>query len=206
MTDGGVGCMRLHLVRHGPVAPEGTLLGARSDPEPSQDSCALAARQIVACAPAIVMTSPLKRCRMPAESAAALLQTEAVVLADLAEYDFGEWDGRSTADFGARDRAALDQFYDAPAAHPPPQGEDWNRFRARVANVIGALAKQSADGDACLVTHAGVMRAALIAACGLGQQATWAFRLRPAVRLTLEVGRAPADGSLWGSIEALVPA
>ena len=76
------------------------------------------------------------------------------------EADLGAWEGRSKDELDPADyRAWRDGRYD------PPRGEGWGTFRGRIG---GALAALPAAGTTIVVTHGGVIRAALSILIDLG--------------------------------------
>lgn len=151
--------MQVFLIRHPPpqVAP-GICYGQLD--LPARDVQATAARlraQLPAGLP--VVSSPLQRCRALAEA----LHPAPRLAAGLMEISFGEWEGRRWDEIGV---AALDAWAADLLHHAPPGGESAATLQARTVACLDALA---AEGDAAwvVVTHAGVMRAALGAARGL---------------------------------------
>lgn len=117
-----------------------------------------------------VYTSPLLRAKQTAEIIARQLSLEApVVLDDLREYAFGEWEGQTHAEL-----ASL-SGHDAWYAHPlstnrdgiPPGSEDFLAFLKRVNHIMRKLTD---DRDSFLVvSHATVVRAIAFLA-GLSKQ------------------------------------
>ena len=146
---------RLVLVRHGQSAwnAEGRLQG-QADPPLSK----LGRREAVALRGLLggfdsgrVLTSDLRRTR---ETAAALGHPEAVPDPVWREIDVGEWAGRLLADLPA----GPDPSWRG-GDLVPPGGERWDELAARVADAVDALVQQG--GDWLVVTHGGVIRAAV---------------------------------------------
>ena len=101
--------------------------------------------------------------------------------------DFGAWEGQP---WGHIPRAAFDAWL-ADFADAPP-GEGGETVRALMARVGAAWDDWRASGaDALWVTHAGVMRAALLLARG--------------VRLPASAADWPADDLPFGEVLALQP-
>lgn len=175
----------LHLMRHGEPALAGRLLGS-TDCEVLPDgvracrsaAAGLAIRQVVA--------SDLRRSADCATAIAADHEVPLRLDGRWRELDFGHWDGRSPEEV---DAAALRGFWDDPDGAPPPGGERWSTLLARVAQAL----EEVGDGS-LIVTHAGAMRAALVAACGFDRRQSWAFDLPYACVLSLRLwrGEAPA--------------
>lgn len=124
------------------------------------------------------LCSPSLRARDTA-SAAGL---EASVDAALAECDFGAWAGRSLADVHAEDAAATAAWMTDPDARPHG-GESVAQLIARVADWMAAQAQL--DGRAIAVTHAGVVKAAVVHALGAPAAALWRIDVAPLGRTEL---------------------
>jgi probable phosphoglycerate mutase len=151
---------RLVLVRHGQSTwnAEGRLQG-QADPPLSRLGRreAVALRPVLAAFPAgRVLCSDLRRTR---ETAAALGHPDAVPDPVWREIDVGEWAGRLLADLPAGPEPSW-----RGGDLVPPGGERWDELAARVADALDALARQG--GDWLVVTHGGVVRAAVSHVCG----------------------------------------
>jgi probable phosphoglycerate mutase len=146
---------RIVLVRHGQSTwnAEGRLQG-QADPPLSK----LGRREAVALRGRLtgfpadrVLTSDLRRTR---ETAAALGHPEAAPDPVWREIDVGEWAGRLLADLPAGPEPSW-----RGGDLVPPGGERWEELAARVADALEALT--AAGGDWLVVTHGGVVRAAV---------------------------------------------
>jgi probable phosphoglycerate mutase len=151
---------RIVLVRHGQSTwnAEGRLQG-QADPPLSKlgRSEALALHGALAGFPADrVVSSDLRRAR---ETAAALGHPEARPDPVWREIDVGEWAGRLLADLPAGPEPAW-----RGGDLLPPGGERWDELEARVADALDGLAAQG--GEWLVVTHGGVIRAAVAYATG----------------------------------------
>src|SRR3546814_2141105 len=71
------------------------------------------------------------------------------------------------------DSEALGRFWADPDCYPPPGGERWSAFVERVAAGLADLP----PAPTLVVTHGGVVRAALHLLCGFGQRQIWTFDL-----------------------------
>ena len=84
---------------------------------------------------------------------------------DLAEMDFGSWEGRTWDSLGA---AALDAWVKDFGEHRPGGGESVNEVMRRVARALHhTQAASPADGQAVWITHAGVIRATHLLSQGI---------------------------------------
>jgi alpha-ribazole phosphatase len=153
--------MQLYLVRHPqPIGVNGLCYGRQEVPVDAE-SVARAATAVLDRVPkaviegARIFSSPASRCLVLARCLAAPREPE--VAEDLAEMDFGSWEGR------AWDQVPRDQL-DAWARdvwHYPPGGVEcaarvaarWQRWVKRVGS--------GGDEPVVAVTHAGVIRVAL---------------------------------------------
>ncbi|MGE4480408.1 histidine phosphatase family protein [Acidocella sp.] len=183
--------LRLLLIRHARAVNRTDLAGRLDVPAQPPHGPSLAhARQRLAALwpdPPRLVTSPALRCR---QTASALLPgIPAHEDARLWEQYFGAWEGQATAslpDLGPLSRAAL-------AAYRPPGGENFQDLASRATPALREIATQ---GPAIIVTHAGVIRAAL-GLLGLGEAALGlAFEIAPlsATLLTASAGDAWAIG------------
>ncbi len=144
---------RLVLCRHG--EPDDSARGrfcGRFDPPLSAAGRAQAEALAAALARLVVHTSPARRARETAERAAA----KPIVDEDLRELDFGEADGLRYEEVSARWPELYDEWLAAPTRVAWPGGEAFPDFLARV---LAAL--ERVPPPAAVVTHAGVIRAAL---------------------------------------------
>jgi broad specificity phosphatase PhoE len=155
---------RLVLIRHGPTAwtEEGRIQG-RGDPGLSVRGRREVAtwRLPDALRGAAALTSPLRRAR---ETAALLGLDGARVEPRLAEMDWGDWEGRRTAELR---RSLGRQLVEAEARGldlRPPGGESPRDVQARIRPLLEELAE--AGETTVAVAHKGVIRAVLALATG----------------------------------------
>jgi broad specificity phosphatase PhoE len=145
------GLGRLVAVRHGETAWSATLRHTgRSDlplePEGRAQAEALG-RRLAAHPFALVLVSPLERAR---ETGALAGFPDAVVCEDLREWDYGAYEGRTTADIRA-ERPGWSLWRDG-----APDGETLDQVAARADRVV-ALARAEA-GDVLVFAHAHILR------------------------------------------------
>jgi broad specificity phosphatase PhoE len=104
------------------------------------------------------LTSPAACAR---DTALALGLTAAIAV-ELADTHYGAWEGQRIADVAAQAPQALEAWLHDPAA-APPGGESFDAVVTRVGAWLDALAaSHPADFNVIAVTHASVLRAALI--------------------------------------------
>ncbi|SHK42224.1 alpha-ribazole phosphatase [Bradyrhizobium lablabi] len=191
--------MLVDLLRHGATGREGHLDG-RTDRVLAAEGWTQFSSQTEHQSWPTIVTSPLLRAREAAERLARSRNLALMIDDDWAELDFGVWDGRLKSELEAEPamRAALAAFYRDPRANPPPGGESWASFDARIARALSRLVDPASPGPVLVVTHAGPMRAALHQACGLPIDCLWALRIGFGTRIRLNL--AVADARLWGEI------
>lgn len=104
-----------------------------------------------------IVTSPLQRCRLPAEHFARAAGVPLVLEPRLQELHFGEWEGCTAEELMETDAETLGRFWQDPIHCPPPGGEDLVSFRDRILAAWEQVVV--AQGDRTLVvTHGGVIR------------------------------------------------
>jgi alpha-ribazole phosphatase len=192
--------MLIDLLRHGTTGRDGYLDGRTDHPLSAEGRAQFESQTGHRDWPTIV-TSPLRRAREAAEGLAGARNLALRVDEDWAELDFGVWDGRRKSELEAEPatQAALAAFYRDPSISPPPGGEAWASFEARIGRALRRLADKTGPGPVLVVTHAGPMRLALAMACGLPLDRLWALRIGfgTRIRVNLEV---VANGKFWGEI------
>ncbi len=132
-------------MRHAEPELTGVLLGATDPPlsECGRAQCA-ALRQFTGLP---TYSSPLRRAM---ETARAI--GEPVVLPELAEIDFGDWDGLLWREIEARYPAEAAAKLEDWLGVTPPRGESWPVFRQRVLAVLPRLLQR----ELVVVAHSGV--------------------------------------------------
>ena len=115
---------RLILVRHGDTAYSGEQRFCGSTDVPltqlgEQQAAALAARSSTFGAVAAIVSSPLQRARRTAELIADALDLPVGVDGQLAELDFGAWEGLTVDEAQAQDPDAFARWISSPDAAPP---------------------------------------------------------------------------------------
>ena len=120
-----------------------------------------------------VYVSDLARSLMTADAIGRAFGLLPIVLPDLREIDFGEWEGLNWEEIEARDRAYAQQWAEDYPNLPAPGGETFEAFRSRVLTQINLLLAVSARRCGAVVTHAGVMRVVLRSLCGLDEREAW---------------------------------
>jgi broad specificity phosphatase PhoE len=197
-TAGPGGRRRLVLIRHAETAENvaGRFLG-RSDPSPTPDGVAAAARLAPAFGPtagSLVVTSPARRAR---ETAGALGLGEPLVDDAFREVDFGDWEGLTQDEVAARDPEGFASFARGDIAGFPG-GETIAAARDRA---VDAVDRHRAD-RLVVVTHATLVRALVAGLLGLPVERYRSLLGRPANLSWTEL-ESTADGWMlvtYGSV------
>ncbi|MBE9516213.1 MAG: alpha-ribazole phosphatase family protein [Proteobacteria bacterium] len=110
-----------------------------------------------------IISSPLCRCldfgqRMHEEAGVDLFIEPA-----LQEINFGDWEGCSAEALMTSDAERLRQFWQDPAAYPPPGGESMEDFRSRVLLAWTQICQtcnqaRNKEENILVLSHGGVMR------------------------------------------------
>jgi probable phosphoglycerate mutase len=153
----------LWLVRHGETAwsRSGALTGRTDLPLTPEGRCNATsmARWLAGRPFALVLTSPLSRARDTCALAGCGPQSE--IDPNLREWDYGDYEGRSTAEI-QKDRPGWSLWSDG-----VPNGESIQQVASRAEAVIARAL--SVDGDVALFAHGHILR--ILAARWLGQPA-----------------------------------
>jgi alpha-ribazole phosphatase len=128
---------------------------------------------------AVWLVSHLKRTHQTASAIFAARVTETVpapvILSDLAEQHFGDWQGLTYAELEARRDGAYHRFWHAPATERPPNGESFEDVVRRVGQAMTRITGEHAGQDIVAVTHGGTIRAALSVALGIEPERALGF-------------------------------
>ncbi len=123
--------------------------------------------------PDVLITSPVQRARETAAIVGARHGLEATVIEGFAEFDFGDWTGRTFEELQGDPR--WDAFNRSRATRSAPGGESMADVQRRA---LKALGKLTVDGDGqtiAIVSHGDVIRALLLHAAGSSLQNYWRF-------------------------------
>jgi probable phosphoglycerate mutase len=135
---------------------------------------------------ASVQTSPLERARETAGPIAARVDRPLEVNEGIQEIEFGAWSGRSFEELG-RD-PAWTAWNTARSVSRPPGGETMLEAQARIVTAMERLREAYRNHAVVLVSHADVIKAALLYHFGLPIDAYARFDVDPASISTLAVG------------------
>lgn len=165
----------LILIRHGEAELRGRYVG-RTDPPLSEcgRSQAVAVARRLADEPLLaVYSSPLQRARDTAQAIGGLHCLRVKEVPDLAELDFGAWDGLSYGEIERRDPERLSRWLSDPVAVCPPGGESLAHLAQRVMAATHHILAQYPRGTSVIVSHGGPIRVIVCEALGLPLGAQW---------------------------------
>ena len=187
-------------VRHAPVlGMDGKAYGNSEVDCDVSDSAAFRALAARVPAGAQWVTSHLSRAKLTAAAIAEAggYAIEPLVEPDLAEQDFGDWQGRTWAEIERSGERVYHKFWATPAHHAPPGGESFAEVVDRVGAVVERLTAAHAGRDIVAVAHGGTIRAALAIALGIEIEAALAFSTANLALTRLDHVPGPGPGGDW---------
>jgi broad specificity phosphatase PhoE len=117
-------------------------------------------------------TSPELRTRQTAE----MLKLDAIALSTLRDCDYGVWKGHKFEEIVAQDPKGADEWLRDPAA-APHGGESLSSLMQRIAQWLDG--ENLMDRRSILVTHATIVRAAIVHAIGASPNSFWRIDVAP---------------------------
>ena len=164
--------LRLYLLRHGQTAMSraNVFCGRGLDPALTEQGTAMA-EAFGAAYKALpwqaIYASPLQRAIATAKPLADAIGLPVTQHPDLAEIDYGAWDGL-TAEVVARDWHDEHERWTAdPAWNPPTNGETAIAVAQRLTNVVEEISLAHHDGNVLVVSHKASIRVLLCALLGV---------------------------------------
>jgi probable phosphoglycerate mutase len=148
-----------------------------------QIACLLATRGITA-----IQSSPQLRARQTAQQIAEQIGLPIEIANAVDEIDLGDWAGRP---FSALREEPLWQLWNqARGSTRPPRGESMQELQTRAVNYLYQISSDRPDACIVVVSHAEVIRAALLHVLKLPLDDFWRIEIAPASVSTLII-----DGS-----------
>lgn len=135
-------------------------------------------------------TSPELRTRQTAQA----LQLDATPLPALRDCDYGAWKGQTFEEVLARDPKGIDAWLRDPTA-TPHGGESLQNLMGRTAQWLDEV--RGMDGQSILVTHASIIRAAIVHGIEAPPQSFWRIDIAP-----LSVTRLSGRDGRWNLASA----
>jgi alpha-ribazole phosphatase len=199
------GATRLWWVRHAPVPHGGRIYGQTDLSCDCSDTALFTGLAEQLPRGAVWVTSTLRRTH---ETAAAIIRAglpgpqpipgaEAIEMADLAEQNFGAWQGLTYDELQQSRAGDFHRFWHAPAHEAPPGGESFIAVIERVSGAIHRLVEAYPGRDIIAVAHGGTIRAALALALGLDPEASLAFTIENCSITRIDRIDGPGMGHGW---------
>jgi broad specificity phosphatase PhoE len=196
---------RLWWVRHAPVAHGGRIYGRADLSCDCSDSSLFAGLAAQLPQDAVWVTSDLRRTH---ETASAIVRAglpgprpipgpAVAAMADLAEQNFGEWQGLTYDELHRSRNGDFHRFWHAPAHEAPPGGESFVAVIERVSRAIREIVAAHAGRDVIAVAHGGTIRAALAVALGLDPEAALGCMIENCSITRIDHIDGPGRGHLW---------
>lgn len=121
----------------------------------------------------VLLSSQAARVRGTAEYLANELGIAFQVVPELNELCPGEWEGRSYLELKKSEPERYHKWCEDPIRNSPPGGESVETLFHRVEKDLAKLIQNNAGERIILVTHAGVVRSALVSALGMPIDNFW---------------------------------
>jgi broad specificity phosphatase PhoE len=196
---------RLWWIRHAPVDHGGRIYGQLDLSCDCSETATFAGLAAQLPHRAVWVTSNLRRTH---QTAAAIVRAglpgpdaipgpEAIAIADLAEQNFGEWQGLAYAELDQCRGGHFHRFWHAPAHEAAPGGESFLVVMERVSRAVHRLVETYAGRDVIAVAHGGTIRAALALALGLNAEAALAFTIENCSVTRIDHIDGPGAGHGW---------
>jgi len=109
----------------------------------------------------IVISSPLKRCRIFSEHISKCKDIPIILDSRLREMSFGDWEGREIEDVWKNDYKRVAAWSQNPESNRPPGGESLEEVIARVGHFYDQAITKHKGKNILLVTHGGIIRVLL---------------------------------------------
>jgi len=165
----------IDLIRHGDVSGRKHVARGRTD-NPLSDEGWEQLQAVKKCIGRVdkIATSPLKRCRLFAESC----DEPVVVIEDMQEIDFGDWEDKSADE--VEDQTLLNIFFDDPCDFQAPNGEAFEVFTKRVLAAWETWLQQDMGEHRILLAHGCVIRVILAHLLDIPSKNFWNIVIDPA--------------------------
>lgn len=139
-------------------------------------------QMLAACPPLdnfdVIISSPLLRCLSVAQELQKLKRNLHLHVDEgLKEINFGDWEGCSVDTLMQQQRENLENFWQDPVTHSPPNGETMEHFNQRVCQSWQRILNEHKNQRILIISHGGVIRCILANVLGMS--------LRPLSRLSV---------------------
>ncbi len=136
-----------------------------------------------------IFSSPLARAAETAEIIAAPRQNCGIQLREgLSEMCFGNWESRTLREIEAENPEEFRRWRDDPFTSVPPGGELFSAVLPRVTAVLDEV-RSLEESRVVVVSHGGIIRAALVALLDIPPSAAWRMKISNASLTGVDLGR-----------------
>lgn len=126
-----------------------------------------------------IYTSPMKRTvQTAAEIKKSLTDLDVIEIADLAEVDFGLWEGMLSTEAEERYPEIYNQLREAPLETSFPDGGSLMEIRNRTLAFVKSLATENPEDEFIIVSHGGPIRMVIAEVMGLNDGNIWSFEIK----------------------------
>ena len=122
---------------------------------------------------AALYSSPIRRARQTAEIIGALTGQEIRIVNDLADVDFGEWQGLTGDEAAQRDPAVMHLYREVPSRARIPGGETFIAAGSRAYSALAAIALAHDRETVAVVAHTEINRLIILAAMRASIDCIW---------------------------------
>ena len=122
---------------------------------------------------AALYSSPILRARQTAEIIGALTGEELRIVNELADVDFGEWEGRTRDEAAERDPEVMRLYRDVPSRARIPGGETFIAAGSRAYSTLNVIAAAHESETIAVVAHTEINRLIILAAMRASIDCIW---------------------------------
>ena len=122
--------------------------------------------------PDVIYTSPLDRAKFTAFTIAEKFNLKPVIIPELEEINFAEWEGQSIKELQLHQRDNFSHWREDPFFNPPQNAEIWENLSARLSKAVEIFMSEPYK-RIVVVSHGGVMRALYAVFLGFNPHKTW---------------------------------
>lgn len=144
-----------------------------------QQTKALGKRITKSWKPDIIYTSPLSRCVSTGNAIARATGANTQILDDLADTDYGQWQGLTHDEVRTHWPNELRRWFEAPDLASIPQGESLAEVLVRGTKVLQLILHKHRDQTIVLVGHDSINRVLLTHMLGLPLSKYWRIKQQP---------------------------
>ena len=134
---------------------------------------------------ACIISSPLRRCLEFVKHYTAETGIEYLIEPDFREYDFGEWEGKTSKQLWDTQQARMSGFWSDPYNYAAPGGEDFRQFQTRVGQAINKHLPTLQAKKTLVVAHGGVIRQIFVSQLNKSWQQAMKIPVGHGERLTM---------------------